>query len=83
MSHLWFESGFNHNKSRSYYDITKLAAGMDFKKALPDIHAFTRSDYTPSFHRKGKVRPLKLMLKHPKFVEVFSSIGEEPNTPAL
>ena len=32
--------------------------------ALPGFHAFTGSDYTASFNRKDKFRPLKLLEKN-------------------
>ena len=69
-SHLWYECGLDHDNSRAFYDSTRLAAAIPFKMALP----------TPSFFRKGKVRPLKLMLKHQKFIDAFSSLGEGPLT---
>ena len=79
-SHLWYECGLDHDNSRAFYDITRLAAAIPFKMALPGIYGFTGTDYTPSFFRKGKVRPLKLMLKHQKFIDAFSSLGEGPMT---
>ena len=80
-SHLWHESGLDHDNSRAFHDITRLAAAIPYRRALPELHGFTGCDYSPSFFRKGKVRPLKLMLKHQKFVEAFSSLGKEPLNP--
>ena len=33
--------------------------GSKVSKTLPALHAFTGCDYTSSFSRKGKIRPLK------------------------
>ena len=45
--------------------------------ALPRFHAFTGSDYTASFSRKGKVRPLALLEKNQNAIEMFSKLGDE------
>ena len=39
------------------------------------LHAFTGADCTSAFKGKGKVRPMKLISQHPKFIELFSQIG--------
>ena len=38
---------------------TSQAVGMNVCEALPAVHAFTGCEYTASFSRKGKIRPLK------------------------
>ena len=40
---------------------------------------FTGSDYTASFSRRGKIRPLKLLEKNQKVMEFFSKLGEREN----
>ena len=39
--------------------------------ALPRFHAFTGSDYTASFNRKDKFRPLKLLEKNEDAEKAF------------
>ena len=43
--------------------------------ALLVLHGFTGDDYMSAFKERGKVRPLKLISEHPKFIELFSQIG--------
>ena len=49
--------------------------GEKFCKALPAYHAVTGCDYTASFSRKGKIRPLKLLEKDEEIQEAFGKIG--------
>ena len=53
-SHLWYESGLNHDNSRAFHDITRLATAILYRRALPGLHGFTGCDYSPSFFGKGK-----------------------------
>ena len=77
--HVWLDVGHNNKNNRRYIDVSDLAqhVGPQLCAALPGFHAFTGSDYTASFCRKGKVRPLAIMEK--KFVPAFSSLGEQEN----
>jgi hypothetical protein len=43
--------------------------------ALPQIHAYTGSDFTSSFVRRGKIRPFQLVQKGPVYVDVFAALG--------
>ena len=52
---------------------------LELLSALPDFHAFTRCDFTASFLKKGKVRPLDMMVKNSKLVECFSRLGDHEN----
>ena len=45
--------------------------------ALPSIHAFTGSDFTSSFVRCGKIRPLQLVKKDPEYVNGNSDQVDE------
>ena len=58
-------------------NINKVAEeySQDHISALLALHAFTGTDCTSAFKGKGKVRPMKLIIQHPKFVELFSKIG--------
>ena len=55
--------GLHTNNTLRYVKKNKLhqELGNSFCVALPGFHAFTGSDYTASFNRKGKIRPLKLL----------------------
>ena len=74
--------GNNHNNTRRYIDITSLAQqlGQQLCAALPGYHAFTGNDYTASFFRKGKLRPLAIM--EAKFINTFAALGESENLDA-
>ena len=49
----------------------------DHCAALPGFHAFTASDYTASFSRKGKVRPFALLEKNQNAIEMCSKLRDE------
>ena len=51
------------------------ALGLEMTKALPGLHAFTGSDCTSAFVRKGKKGPFKTLEHHPEFFTLFQSIG--------
>ena len=80
-SHLWLEVGVSHNNTQRYIDVSKLAQvlGPELCSALPGLHAFTGCDYTASFTRKGKVHPLALLEKEPRFRIAFANLGESPH----
>ena len=44
-------------------------------QSIIGFHAFTGCDTTSAFWRKGKVRPLHLMLKNPEFMMTFAELG--------
>ena len=50
--------------------------GVGFCTALPAFYAFSGSDYTVSFNRKGKIRPLKLLEKDKNAQQVFSKFND-------
>ena len=74
-SHLWFDTGLDSDNSRNYVDISKLSKEHDYVKPLPGVYAYTGIDYLPAFYRKGKVKPLLLMIKKQKFVNAFVALG--------
>ena len=39
------------------------------------FHAFTGSDYTPSFKDKGKIRPFKIMRSNQSYMQAFKDLG--------
>lgn len=49
--------------------------GANVAKSLPDLHAFTGSDFTPSFYRKGKTNSLKKVMSSPLYQKTFTDLG--------
>ena len=44
-------------------------------KALLGLHAFTGTDTTSAFVRKGKLKPFNLLLKNPTYLSTFQELG--------
>jgi len=82
-AHLWLDVGISSNNTRRYIDVSQLATSMgpQLCGAIAGLHAFTGCDFTASFLRKGKVRPLALMEKNEKFLTAFKKLGESPVIP--
>ena len=55
--------------------------GPEWCKVLLAIYVFTGEDCTSSFKGKGKVTPLKELMKYPKFHKAFAALGEEWSIP--
>ena len=68
-SNIWLDSGLDYNNSRKLVNVTQLSQTIEPVKSLPGIYAFTGNDYMPSFHGKGKIRPMKLMKSKERFLE--------------
>ena len=47
-----------------------------FMKSLIGFHSFTGCDTVSSFSGKGKIKPLKIMVGDPKYINAFSRLGE-------
>ena len=77
-SNMWYDFGIDSNNSREYLDVTKLHKSIDYVDALSGIYPFTDNDYTPAFYRKGKIKPITLMCKHERFINVFKCSEEMP-----
>ena len=74
---LWLEVGLCAKNSLRFIDIRRLfiKLGKDLCRALPAFHVFTGTDYTATFSRKGKIRPLKTLEKDRTVQTVFGEIG--------
>ena len=59
--------------------MTELVADFtqEYYTALTALHAFTRCDSTSAFKGNGKVKPIKLLQKHPRFQNILAKLGEE------
>ena len=73
---ILFDTG-SGNKRR-LLDVTKLACDFtpSYCDSLLALHAFTRCDTTSAFNGIGKVKPIKLLQKTPRFQGVFVTLGE-------
>ena len=74
---LWINVGTSGNNTLRYVNVNKLheVLGDRLCRSLPFFHALTGSDYTASFSRKGKIRPLKILEKHPEIQDIFARMG--------
>lgn len=64
---------------RRLINITELAddLGEQFCNTLLGYYIFTGEDTNSAFRGKGKVNPLKKLMKKPKYQETFRMLGEE------
>ena len=74
---ILFDTGTGNNKR--LINMTELVADFtqEYCTALTALHAFTHSDSTSAFKGIGKVKPIKLLQKHPRFQNVLAKLGEE------
>ena len=66
-------------KKRRLINISELAStlGKEWCTTLLGFYVFTGEDCTSAFKGKGKVTPLKKLLKTPKFHKSFSQLGDD------
>ena len=76
-SYVWLYMGLDYNNSRTFIDVKGTADNLNFIQALPGIYAFTGCEYTPAFFRKGKKRPIEIMLKSVLLINTFNKMGKE------
>lgn len=67
----------NHNVP-GYVNCTELGKklGSSLCQALPGFHAFTGSDYTAAFVRKGKIKAYNLLTQNEKYQHVFQHLTD-------
>lgn len=53
--------------------------GNNVAKALPGMHAFTGSDFTPSFYKKGKRTCVRKLMSSPIYQDAFIKLGDVVN----
>ena len=73
---MLFDTGTGNK--RSLLDITKLAKDFThvYYAGLLAMHAFTRCDTTSAFKGIGKVKPIQLRQKEPRYQGVFQELGQ-------
>ena len=82
-SNIWIEAGIYTKNTQRYINVRDIgkSIGESVCVSLPALHAFTGCDYTSSFSRKGKIKPLKLLEKIPTFQEAFGFLGSQDEVP--
>ena len=87
---ILLDCGYGNN--RRYININELFHVLELKRAgisaaLPAFHAFTGSDVTAAFYRKGKIRPFNVMANDEtgKFVKAFQELSstQDPDIETL
>ena len=75
---VWIETGLVTKNTLRYININQIHNhfGVGFCTALPAFHAFSSCNYTASFNRKGKIRPMKLLEKNESVQQVFSKLHD-------
>ena len=74
---IYFDTGTGNNKR--LVNITELVAHytQEYCTALTAVHAFSHCDTTSAFKGIGKIKPVKILQKHPRFQRVLAGLGEE------
>ena len=63
-----------------YEDLNSCEISKDIAmESLIGFHSFTRCDTISAFAGRGKVKPIKLMLKDGKYIKMFCRLGENTN----
>ena len=83
-SQIWLEVGVSSLNTLRYIDVSSLYThlGSLLCASLAGFHAFTGCDYTASFSRRGKSRPLKLLQKDPDPMTLFGNMGNRETVTA-
>ena len=72
--HVWFDVSLDSLNTRRYVDMTHVRNEIDHCEAMIAMYTFTGCDYSPAFNKKGKTRPVELMLKDEKFIDAFMKL---------
>ena len=67
-----------NNNILGYINCTELAEklGSSLCRALPGFHAFTGTDYTAAFVRKGKIKAYNLLTQSEEYQYVFQHLTD-------
>ena len=80
--HVWFDVGVDSLDTRRYIDMSLVRNEIEHIDATVAMYTFTGCDYSPAFNKKGKTRPVELMLRDEKFIEAFTKLGESSSITA-
>lgn len=74
---IWMDLGVGN--ARRYVDICALSVklGPLISRALPALHALTGCDFNPAFYRRGKKKPLRILMDFQIFQKEFANLGSE------
>ena len=74
---IYFDTCTGNNKR--LINITELVADytQEYCTALTAVHAFSHCDSTSAFKGVGKIKPVKLLQKLPRFQRVLARLGDE------
>ena len=77
--HVWLEVGVHGNNSQRFIEIDAIyhVLGNGVCRSLLAYHALTGCDYTASFIRRGKVKPLKILERNIDFQEALQNFSED------
>jgi hypothetical protein len=80
---VWIETGFISKNTYRFIDVSLLSnhLGIQLCSALTGFHALTGCDYTTAFFRKGKIKPFRILEKHPELQYCLSSLGSSSTIP--
>ena len=81
--HVCFDVGLDSLNTRRYVDITHVRNEIDHCDAMVAMYTFAGCDYSPAFNKKGKTRPVELMLKDEKFIDAFTKLGVSSSSSEL
>lgn len=81
-SHIIMDCGSGN--SRHHINVSSIASALETKQrglaaAMPGLHAFTGSDFTSAFYRKGKIKPLEILEKDTDgtLIQFFNRLAAE------
>jgi len=72
---LLFDTGTGDKRRLVNVQAVAKDLGDETNLAIVALHAFTGCDTTTAFVRKGKVKPLTLLKKHPEYLPAFRALG--------
>ena len=75
----WMEVGAHTRNNIRYINIDELHShlGHSLCKSLLAYHPFTGWDYTASYTRRGKVKPIKILEKATEYQSAFIELTED------
>ncbi|KAG6463396.1 hypothetical protein O3G_MSEX013849 [Manduca sexta] len=68
---------YDSNNLKKWINISELYEkwGPSICQSLPGFHALTGCDFNPSFLRRGKKRPFKILQKSYQYQKAFAALG--------
>ena len=74
---IWMDVGTRGKNNRRFINVTSIVSSLGNKMcaALPAFHAYTGSDYTSAFVRKGKIRPFLKLQNNNDAQTAFAELG--------